>query len=78
MAITKSSRRSSGRRFLLRAAVGAVAIAAAAASIHLAVNKLGEIDDEVLVLSRSKLEVEEGLSLDGLHVQLHKHEAVNT
>ena len=68
------------RRCLLRAAVGAVAVAvaAAAASIHLAVDKLGEIDDEVLVPSRSKFEVEEGLGLDSLHEQLHKREAVNT
>lgn len=78
-AITKSSRRSLDWRFLLRlAATATIALAAAVTSVYFAIDKLGEIDDKVLVLARSEREVEKGLGFDRFHAQLHKHEAVNT
>ena len=78
-AITNSSRRSLDWRFLLRvAAAAATALVATATSVYFAVDKLGEIDNKVLVLARSKREVEKGLGFDRFHTQLHKRDAVNT
>ena len=92
-AILKSSRRRLDWRFLLRVAAAAtialaaatialaaatIALAAAVTSVYFAIDKLGEIDDKVLVLARSEREVEKGLGFDRFHAQLHKHEAVNT
>jgi hypothetical protein len=74
-----SSRRSLDWHFLLCiAAAAATAVAATVTSVHLAVDKLGEVDDKVLVLAGSKREVEKGLSFDRFHAQLHKRKAVNT
>ena len=78
-AITNSSRRSLDWCFLLRvAAAAATALAATATSVYFAVDKLGEIDNKVLVLARSKREVEKGLGFDRFHAQLHKRDAINT
>ena len=40
-------------------------------SVHFAVDKLGEIDDEVLVLASSKPEVEKALEIDRFYGRLH-------
>ena len=56
----------------VRVAVRVAVAVAATASVHFAVNKLGEVDDEVLVPARSKLEVEKRLVLDSFHVQLQQ------
>jgi hypothetical protein len=48
-------------------AIAALAITVAtiiATGVHFAVDKLGEIDDEVLVLASSKPEVENALEID--------------
>ena len=39
-------------------------------SVHFSVDKLGEIDDEVLVLASSKREVENALEIDRFHEHL--------
>jgi hypothetical protein len=67
-AITNSSL---DRRFLLRVAA-AVMVAAITGSVHFAVDKLGELDDEVLVLARSKREVENALHVDRFYEHLHE------
>jgi hypothetical protein len=56
--------------FLLRV-FAAVVVPAITASVHFAVDKLGEIDDEALVLARSKPEVEKPLDVDRFHEHLH-------
>ena len=54
-------------------AAATVRVAVAATTrVHFAVDKLSEIDDEVLVLARSELEVEKRLVLDSFHVQLQQ------
>ena len=40
-------------------------------SVHLTVDRLDEIDDEVLVLASSKPEVENALEIDGFYEHLH-------
>jgi hypothetical protein len=40
-------------------------------TVHFAVDKLGEIDDEVLLLARSKPEVEKALDFDRFYEHLH-------
>ena len=40
-------------------------------SVHFAVDKLGEIDDEVLVVANSKPEVENALEIDRFYEHLH-------
>jgi hypothetical protein len=42
-------------------------------SVHFAVDKLGEVDDEVLVLAGSKCEIEIGLVVDRFHEQLQSN-----
>jgi hypothetical protein len=49
----------------------AVVVPAITASVHFAVDKLSEIDDEVLVLARSKPEVENALDVDRFYEHLH-------
>jgi hypothetical protein len=41
-------------------------------SVHFAVEKLGEIDDEILVLARPKREVENALDVDRFYEHLHE------
>ncbi len=80
-----SSRRSLGARFKvgLRTGLGlstqnaapapAVAVATTiTAGVHFAVEKLGEIDYEILVLARSKREVENALDVDWFCEHLHE------
>ena len=79
----ESSQRNLGARFRvgLRTGLGlciqiaapAIAIATIiSTSVHFAVNKLGEMDDEVLVLARSKREVENDLHVDRFYKRLHE------
>ena len=56
-------------RFLLCLAA-AVVVAAITTGVHLAVDKLGEVDNKVLVLAGSKREIEIGLVVDRFHEQL--------
>jgi hypothetical protein len=64
-------------RFLLRM-IATVVVTAITTSVHFAVDKLGEVDDEVLVLAGSKREIEIGLVVDRFHEQLQsKREPVN-
>jgi hypothetical protein len=70
-----SSRRSLGARFRVRLRTGlrlCILIAAPSIAVHFAVDKLGEIDDEVLVLARSKPEVENDLHADRFYKRLHE------
>lgn len=74
-AILDRTRKSLKRRFRLRAGLRAAtvaAVAAAATTEHFAVDKLGDVDDEVLVVARSKREIEKALDADRFHRQLHK------
>ena len=66
-----------GLRLGLSIQIAASAIAVTVAtifttSIHFAVDKLCETDDQVLVLARSKLEVENALDVDRFYEHLHE------
>jgi hypothetical protein len=81
-AVLDGTRKCLERRFGLCAAAAATAIAAAAAAIttteHFAVNKLGNVGDEILVVARSKSEQEKALDVDRFHHQLYKtHQVVS-
>ena len=59
-----------GRRSLLRVATAADVVPAITTSVRFAVDKLGEIDDEVLVFARSKRKVENALDVNRFHEHL--------
>lgn len=59
-------------RFLLLRVAAAVVVPAITTRVHFAVDKLGEVDDEVLVLARSKREVEITLDVHRFYEHLHE------
>jgi hypothetical protein len=56
----------------LRTAPAIAAVAISTTSVHFAIDKLGEIGDEVLVLASSKREVENALDVDRFYEHLHE------
>jgi hypothetical protein len=62
-----------GLRLRIQFALPAIAVATIiTASVHFAVDKLGELGNEVLVFARSKRELENDLHADRFYKRLHE------
>ena len=57
---------------VLQSVAAAVVVPAITTSVRFAVDKLAEIDDEILVLARPKREVEHALDVDRFYEHLHE------